>query len=66
MGCDIAQGHLFAQPMAMERFQALLRQRAEQTNTAGRARKPDGDGQAHGLGKVGGKELVSVSRGPYV
>lgn len=66
MGCDIAQGHLFAQPMAMERFQALLRQRAEQTNAAGRARKPDGDGQSDRPGKARGKELVSVSRGPYV
>jgi len=66
MGCDIAQGYLFAQPMAMERFQALLRQRAEQTNAAGRARKPGGDGQSDRPGKVGGKELVSVSRGPYV
>ncbi|MFL6932656.1 MAG: EAL domain-containing protein [Xanthobacteraceae bacterium] len=66
MGCDVAQGHLFAQPMAMERFQALLRQRAEQTNAAGRARKPDGDGQSDRPGKARGKELVSVSRGPYV
>ncbi|MFL5084115.1 MAG: EAL domain-containing protein [Xanthobacteraceae bacterium] len=66
MGCDIAQGYLFAQPMAMERFQALLRQRAEQTNAAGRARKPDGDGQSDRPGKARGKELVSVSRGPYV
>jgi EAL domain-containing protein (putative c-di-GMP-specific phosphodiesterase class I) len=66
MGCDIGQGHLFAQPMAMKRFQALLRQRAEQTNAAGRARKPDGDGQSDRPGKARGKELVSVSRGPYV
>jgi EAL domain-containing protein (putative c-di-GMP-specific phosphodiesterase class I) len=66
MGCDIAQGYLFAQPMAMERFQALLRQRAEQTNAAGRARKPDGDGQSDRPGKARGKELVSVSRGPDV
>ncbi|MFL5068912.1 MAG: EAL domain-containing protein [Xanthobacteraceae bacterium] len=66
MGCDIGQGHLFAQPMAMKRFQALLRQRAEQTNAAGRARKPDGDGQSDRRGKARGKELVSVSRGPYV
>jgi len=66
MGCDIAQGYLFAQPMAMDRFQALLRQRAEQTNAAGRARKPNGDGQSDGPGNVRGKELVSVSRGPYV
>ncbi|MFL5106603.1 MAG: EAL domain-containing protein [Xanthobacteraceae bacterium] len=66
VGCDIAQGYLFAQPMAMERFQALLRQRAEQTNAAGRARKPDGDGQSDRPGKARGKELVSVSRGPYV
>jgi hypothetical protein len=60
MGCDIAQGYLFAQPMAMERFQALLRQRAEQTNAAGRARKPDGDGQSDGPGKARGKELVAA------
>jgi EAL domain-containing protein (putative c-di-GMP-specific phosphodiesterase class I) len=65
MGCDIAQGYLFAQPMAVDRFQALLRQRAEQTN-AERARKADGDGKSDGRGKVRNKDLVSVSRGPYV
>jgi len=29
MACDLGQGYLFAQPMAEERFHALLRQRAE-------------------------------------
>jgi EAL domain-containing protein (putative c-di-GMP-specific phosphodiesterase class I) len=29
MDCDLGQGYLFAQPMAEDRFLALLRQRAE-------------------------------------
>jgi len=32
MGCDLAQGYLFAQPMAVQRFQQLLRQRAEKNS----------------------------------
>jgi EAL domain-containing protein (putative c-di-GMP-specific phosphodiesterase class I) len=66
MDCDIAQGYLFAQPMAVDRFQALLRQRAEQTKAAERARKEDGDGKSDRPGRVRGTDLVSVSRGPCV
>jgi EAL domain-containing protein (putative c-di-GMP-specific phosphodiesterase class I) len=67
MGCDIAQGYLFAQPMAVDRFQALLRQRAEQANREDRrARTADGDSKSDGPGKLRNEDPVSVSRGPYV
>jgi EAL domain-containing protein (putative c-di-GMP-specific phosphodiesterase class I) len=66
MGCDIAQGYLFAQPMAADRFHALLRQRAEQTNAAERARKAEADSKLDGPGKVRQQDLINVSRGPYV
>jgi EAL domain-containing protein (putative c-di-GMP-specific phosphodiesterase class I) len=72
MGCDIAQGYLFAQPMAVDRFHTLLRQRAEQTNRPaggaadGTARSADGGGTSDRPGKARAKDLVSVSRGPYV
>ena len=41
MDCDLGQGYLFAQPMAEDRFLALLRQRAERPTrqmTPGHAR----------------------------
>jgi EAL domain-containing protein (putative c-di-GMP-specific phosphodiesterase class I) len=34
MDCDLGQGYLFAQPMAEDRFLALLRQRAERSAKA--------------------------------
>ena len=64
MGCDIAQGYLFAQPMVVDRFHTLLRQRAEQANRE--SRSPERDGKSDGAGKVPERDLVSVSRGPYV
>src|SRR5262249_4397987 len=64
MGCDIAQGYLFAQPMVVDRFHTLLRQRAEQANRE--RRSPERDGKSDGAGKVPERDLVSVSRGPYV
>jgi hypothetical protein len=52
--------------MAADRFHALLRQRAEQTNAAERARKAEVDSKLDGPGKVRQQDLISVSRGPYV